>query len=773
MNILEEYLVSLDFQTDEASFRKFGSAMADAERTVAEHTGGIAKYILEAQATITGAFIGFSTAIVGLVDKIAMADQSYRLLGLRMFMTTNQARKLDFVTKALGADLSDIVFDPSGELLDRAIGLSEVFDKLSDQLGPKFERNMRAIRDVRMEVSRFGMDLKFLGMELASDLADKLLSNGNVLAWFDDKLRHFEADLPAIAEALSKYVVPALRETWTILKLTEEALESGATAFTNIVGLLSGDTDIIGSTFQWEHFAEAISHVAHGLEYVIKEITKTEKLLGNTAGGVAAFLGGKPDAAKKEFSEAKKNADPLSVLGAGISTAAGISFAISAVKIAKNTIGKMIGSVTELGEWIGGTVGKVGGLFRGGAAVETAAGVEAAGAAEVAGTGEVVGAGAAGAAEAAGGGLLASLGPIGIGALTALGVNWIAGKAFPKFKDWEHEHIFSPIGRFFTGSHKSSSETTPSAVEAPLAKGEVWSVSVVAISDSAIRDLRSLFTGFDNTESPETPNASPIASSVDQLSSHADLANAIKVAADKYAVPEALALAVARQESGINQSDPHKGGVITSSAGALGVMQLMPQTARYLGVDPTDAGQNIDGGVRYLAQLLKQFNGDQVKAIAAYNAGAGRVRRTPDFQDLPAETRNYVPKVLQYEREFASLSPMPKSPYGDEDPTTRAKAFDNQYLASSTSALISRPLSDGGLRNEEVLAYLQRLPVGGDSVSHREQNIDIGGINVYITQAGPNLEQIRDQVHAVVATGVRDALRDQTRGDLVQLPGQW
>ena len=69
-------------------------------------------------------------------------------------------------------------------------------------------------------------------------------------------------------------------------------------------------------------------------------------------------------------------------------------------------------------------------------------------------------------------------------------------------------------------------------------------------------------------------------------------------AAKKYNVPPELVLALANQESGLNQN-------AKSKAGAIGVMQLMPATAKELGVDPNDIDQNIDGGVRYLAQMLE------------------------------------------------------------------------------------------------------------------------------------------------------------------------
>ncbi|WP_136634712.1 lytic transglycosylase domain-containing protein [Pseudooceanicola onchidii] len=104
-------------------------------------------------------------------------------------------------------------------------------------------------------------------------------------------------------------------------------------------------------------------------------------------------------------------------------------------------------------------------------------------------------------------------------------------------------------------------------------------------------------------------------------------------------VSPALALAVISVESG-GRADA------TSSAGAQGVMQLMPAAAERFGVtDRLDAAQNIRGGVRYLDQLMKDFGNDPVLVLAGYNAGENAVRR---HEGVPpyAETRDYVPKVL-------------------------------------------------------------------------------------------------------------------------------
>jgi soluble lytic murein transglycosylase-like protein len=122
------------------------------------------------------------------------------------------------------------------------------------------------------------------------------------------------------------------------------------------------------------------------------------------------------------------------------------------------------------------------------------------------------------------------------------------------------------------------------------------------------------------------------------------LSSAIHEAAQKNGVDPRLLAAVARRESAFNPA-------AVSPVGACGLMQLMPATAKYLGVnDVFDAKQNVHGGARYLRTLLDTFDGDLDLTLAAYNAGPGAVKRyggVPPF----AETKAYVRAVrASYER---------------------------------------------------------------------------------------------------------------------------
>ncbi len=123
------------------------------------------------------------------------------------------------------------------------------------------------------------------------------------------------------------------------------------------------------------------------------------------------------------------------------------------------------------------------------------------------------------------------------------------------------------------------------------------------------------------------------------INSKAQILDMVTMISDKYGVDDRLVKALIRQESGFNPN-------AKSKAGAMGLMQLMPATAKSLGVQNAfNPVQNVDGGVRYLKSLLERYNGNIILALAAYNAGPGAVDKysgVPPYQ----ETQNYVKNIL-------------------------------------------------------------------------------------------------------------------------------
>lgn len=127
-------------------------------------------------------------------------------------------------------------------------------------------------------------------------------------------------------------------------------------------------------------------------------------------------------------------------------------------------------------------------------------------------------------------------------------------------------------------------------------------------------------------------------------------ARIIDEASRAHGVDRALVHAVIFAESSY---DPNA----VSAAGASGLMQLMPETARAHGVsDPFDPAKNVHGGVKHLKGLLAQFDGDVELALAAYNAGAGAVIRAGNRIPDNPETTAFVPKVIDYQKRFMARS---------------------------------------------------------------------------------------------------------------------
>lgn len=157
---------------------------------------------------------------------------------------------------------------------------------------------------------------------------------------------------------------------------------------------------------------------------------------------------------------------------------------------------------------------------------------------------------------------------------------------------------------------------------------------------------------FNNTQkiTPKSIGFSDILSQKASTSTYMD--DIFQKASEQYNVPVNLLKAVAKAESNFNPN-------AVSSSGAVGIMQLMPKTAAYLGVkDSFDAEQNIMGGSKYLSGLISKYDGNTSLALAAYNAGSGNVAKyggIPPFK----ETKNYVEKVMSLAKEGIDTSSFP------------------------------------------------------------------------------------------------------------------
>ena len=171
--------------------------------------------------------------------------------------------------------------------------------------------------------------------------------------------------------------------------------------------------------------------------------------------------------------------------------------------------------------------------------------------------------------------------------------------------------------------------------------------TVLADSTKAIENNQNTIST--NTAVSDTSTVSTGQTAASSASSYTsnELDSIFEDAANTYGVSSIILKSIAKAESGFNPS-------AVSSAGAVGIMQLMPSTAAALGVSNSyDARENIMGGAKYISQLLSNYQGNISLALAAYNAGSANVDK---YGGIPpfTETQNYVKKVLSYMEEFGS-----------------------------------------------------------------------------------------------------------------------
>jgi soluble lytic murein transglycosylase-like protein len=174
--------------------------------------------------------------------------------------------------------------------------------------------------------------------------------------------------------------------------------------------------------------------------------------------------------------------------------------------------------------------------------------------------------------------------------------------------------------------------------------------AVAAVTSVAGQLASQGFEGILNQATPTPPSfAMPTSTGAGAFKLPASLQQTVERQARLHGIDPALVSAVIKAESGFNPQ-------AVSSVGAQGLMQLMPATAKSMGVENAfDPAQNIAGGVKYLAGLLRKFGGDKALAVAAYNAGPGAVER---YNGIPPykETQQYVQRVLSYKDRFTETA---------------------------------------------------------------------------------------------------------------------
>jgi hypothetical protein len=294
---LKSYLISLGFAVNNSQLQQFNNAMKSASTSVEDHTNKWIGKFAKAYAAGVGVFAAIGTAAITAADKVAMADQKYRLWGEHMFMDVQHARELKLMTETLGATLGEIMHDP--ELRDRGRELLGSFGIMEKQLKTiGFERTMVQIRDVRLEIQRLGLEGQYFLMNVVAKVF-KALGGQNLAAKLKTFNDYIVAHIPLWSDMFTTYITPILKDTEAVLGSVWDIFKGLALDFTNLIGLLSGNNALESTTLDFHKFAEAVKQVVHWLallletiDWVIQKIVSHPRIFGALAGGVAGGAGG-------------------------------------------------------------------------------------------------------------------------------------------------------------------------------------------------------------------------------------------------------------------------------------------------------------------------------------------------------------------------------------------------------------------------------------------------------------------------------------------------
>lgn len=274
--ILKEFLVKLSASTDDASFRKFQTALKTSSDLSDSQSYSILN-LVKAQIALTTALTGASTAILAMVDKTISANTSYRLFGQSMLLDTQSARQLKIALDAVGVSMEQAFWDPLSGAKVRAI--SEDVRKFGESI-PDFKSKMESLEMVQLQFTRLKEASHRLMESFSIALFDALGGSETLkkITDFVDSL--FEGDkLKRLGEQFAKFVVPILKATWKVMldlvTLTTELSDS----FSELIGALSGDDSIEKTTDHFEKFSKAISHVIVWVGEFLGAMISVEKVI--------------------------------------------------------------------------------------------------------------------------------------------------------------------------------------------------------------------------------------------------------------------------------------------------------------------------------------------------------------------------------------------------------------------------------------------------------------------------------------------------------------
>lgn len=193
---------------------------------------------------------------------------------------------------------------------------------------------------------------------------------------------------------------------------------------------------------------------------------------------------------------------------------------------------------------------------------------------------------------------------------------------------------------------KNNNEVNEKIIQAANSNAALKEIQQNYQAGTSLLDIPLEIDGSINVNSLKNSNINNISRSTNSADLN-KIYSEVSKASKKYGVNANLILAIIKQESDFNPN-------VVSSAGAVGLMQLMPENISDLGVNNGyDVSENIDAGTRHIKEYLNMFGGNTEMALMAYNAGPGTMQRRgvsslSDLYKMPLETQNYVPKVMNY-----------------------------------------------------------------------------------------------------------------------------
>ena len=260
MPIIDEYLVKLGAVVDQSGMTSFQNALREATQSVKANALAMTGAFFKAQTEIVGAFATIGTAALGLADKVAMADQDFRLFAMHMYMSKDAARSLKMAMDALGQPLENLAWDT--ELRKRTSQL--ITDQRAMAPNGDYEEQLHKIRDIRFELTRTEVAIQYLGMHVVQDFMKALGLGPDILLaklhQFSNWLVH---DLPEISDKLVHWFLPIWRDIKEVFERTSDAMLDVGRAFGDVVGTLTDDSTIKNANTDFDKFGATIQKLSH------------------------------------------------------------------------------------------------------------------------------------------------------------------------------------------------------------------------------------------------------------------------------------------------------------------------------------------------------------------------------------------------------------------------------------------------------------------------------------------------------------------------------